>query len=54
MSADTIQANVKLMLLGVILLDAIIVLAAGPWWGGLLIPLLLIPGRMLARAIYIT
>lgn len=54
MTPASVQGNVKMMLLGVILLDAVLVLAVGPWWGGALILLLLIPGRLLARAIYIT
>ncbi len=49
-----VQGTVKLMLFGVIPLDALLLLAAGHGWSALLLPLLLIPGRRLARIVYIT
>lgn len=53
-SPESIQAMVKFLLLGVIPLDALLVFAGGPWWGGLLVLSLLIPGKRLARRIYVT
>jgi len=49
-----VQRGVKVLLLGMIALDGVLVLGDGQWVaaGGLL--LLLIPGRMLARRLYIT
>jgi 4-hydroxybenzoate polyprenyltransferase len=44
----------KVLILGIIPLDAILVFAGGPWWGGLVILALLIPGRYLARILYVT
>ena len=49
-----IQQTMKLLILGIIPLDAILVFSGGPWWCGLMILTLLIPGRALARLIYIT
>jgi len=49
-----IQQTMKLLILGIIPLDAMLVFSGGPWWGGLIILTLLIPGRALARLIYIT
>jgi 4-hydroxybenzoate polyprenyltransferase len=51
---EGIQRNMKMLLLGIIPLDALLVLAGTAWWGGLVILLLLIPGYFLARIIYIT
>jgi 4-hydroxybenzoate polyprenyltransferase len=49
-----IQQTMKFLILGIIPLDAILVFAGGPWWGGLIILTLLIPGRALARILYVT
>ena len=54
MAPQLIQKNMKMLLLGIIPLDAFLVFAAGPWWGGLEVLLLLIPGYFMARVIYIT
>ncbi len=54
MSPRLIQKTMKLLLLGIIPLDAFLVFAAGPWWGGIEVLLLLVPGYLLARVIYIT
>lgn len=51
---ETVQQTMKFLILGIIPLDAIMVFAGGPWWGGLLILLLLLPGRYLARVLYVT
>jgi 4-hydroxybenzoate polyprenyltransferase len=44
-----IQKTVATLVLGVIPLDAIIAVTAGPWWGGLLVFGLWFPGRFIAR-----
>ena len=49
-----IQQTMKFLILGIIPLDAILVFTGGPWWGGLIILTLLIPGRALARILYVT
>lgn len=49
-----IQRSMKLLILGIIPLDAILVFAGGPWWGGLLVLSLLLPGLALARILYVT
>ncbi len=51
---QVIQKNMKLLLLGIVPLDAFMTFAAGPWWGGITVLLLLIPSYLLARVIYIT
>ena len=54
MTPRVIQRNMKLFLLGIIPLDAFLALAAGPWWGGLAVLALLLPGYLLARSLYVT
>jgi len=54
MEPASIQHRVKILLMGIIPLDAILVSAADPWWGGLIVTLLLIPGRILVRIINVT
>ncbi|MCB1914452.1 MAG: UbiA family prenyltransferase [Rhodocyclaceae bacterium] len=49
-----IQRSVKFLVLGVIPFDALIVFAAGPWWGALVVVALLLPGVLIARRIYVT
>ena len=51
---ENIQQMVKIMIFGVVPLDAILVLSAGLWWESLLILGLLIPARLLARRLYVT
>ncbi len=51
---QTIQQLVKVMIIGIIPLDCLMVLAGGPWWGSLILVLLIIPSKLLARKIYIT
>jgi 4-hydroxybenzoate polyprenyltransferase len=51
---QAVQGGVRLMLLGMIPLDAILLLGDGQWAAAALLPLLLLPGRLLARWIYIT
>jgi hypothetical protein len=43
-----------MMIFGIIPLDAILVLAAGPWWGSIVVLLLLLPARFLGRMLYVT
>jgi 4-hydroxybenzoate polyprenyltransferase len=49
-----VQATVSLMIFGVIPLDAMLASAAGPWWAGFLVLLLLLPARALGRLLYVT
>jgi 4-hydroxybenzoate polyprenyltransferase len=49
-----VQATVRLMILGIVVLDALLVAAAGHPIGALLVLALLIPGRVLARRIPVT
>jgi len=52
--ADDVQGMMKTLILGVIGIDALLVLGAGPWWGVIPVLALLLPGRWLARRLYIT
>jgi hypothetical protein len=49
-----VQSLVKLLIFGIIPLDALLVIAFGPWWGAVPVLLLLLPGRLLARFMYVT
>ena len=49
-----VQSGVTILLLGVVPLDAILVLAAGPWWGGIIVISLWFLARRLARRMAIT
>jgi 4-hydroxybenzoate polyprenyltransferase len=49
-----IQGAVRFLLLGIVPLDALLMLASGSAWGALAVLALLIPGRLLARWIYVT
>jgi len=49
-----IQQMVKILVIGIIPLDAILVWGAGNLWGGLIILSLLIPTRLLAKRMYVT
>jgi 4-hydroxybenzoate polyprenyltransferase len=49
-----IQLAVKTLVLGIIPLDAILAFAGAPWWGGLLVLALYLPGTWLARKMYVT
>jgi len=40
--------------MGIIPLDALLVLAGGPWWGGVLVLALLLPSRLFGRLVYVT
>ncbi len=53
-SAESTQSMMKRLLLGIILFDAMLVFANGLWWSGVIILMLLVPGRLLARKIYMT
>lgn len=52
-SPSTVQAGVGTLILGVIPLDALMVLASGIGWGAALL-LLMIPSRLLGRRLYVT
>jgi len=52
-SPARIQATVGLLIFGIIPLDALLVVGTGIWWGVLLV-LLMIPGRWLGRWLYVT
>ena len=49
-----IQRTVGLLIMGIVPLDALMVLAGGPWWGALAVLVLMLPGRYVARWIYVT
>lgn len=49
-----VQGTVKLLILGIIPLDAILVFAGGPWWGGVAVLGLMIPAAALGRVMYLT
>jgi 4-hydroxybenzoate polyprenyltransferase len=49
-----VQRVVKTLVLGIIPLDAILTFAGAPWWGGLFILGLYVPGAWLARKMYVT
>ena len=53
-SPGRVQQIVSTMIFGIIPLDAILVSAAGPWWGGLVVIALLLPARYTGRALYVT
>jgi len=53
-SPARVQLAVKTLVLGIIPLDAILVFAGGPWWGGLAVLALIVPGALLARIMYVT
>ena len=52
-SPTGVQAAVGLLIFGIIPLDALLVVGAGIWWGVVLV-LLMIPGRWLGRWLYVT
>jgi 4-hydroxybenzoate polyprenyltransferase len=51
---QNVQLTIKTLVLGIIPLDAILALGGGPWWGGLLVLTLYLPGAWLARKTYVT
>jgi 4-hydroxybenzoate polyprenyltransferase len=53
-TAPRLQASVRLMLMGMIPLDAVLVAGNGQWAAALGLLLLLPPGRFLARWLYVT
>lgn len=53
-TAPAVQQTMKYLILGIIPLDALLAFGAGPWWGGLLVLALLVPGHYLARVLYVT
>ena len=53
-SPPSIQASVGMLVMGIIPLDALLVFAGGPWWGGIVILALMVPGRLLGRWVSVT
>jgi 4-hydroxybenzoate polyprenyltransferase len=53
-SPANIQATMKLLILAIIPMDALLVLVYGPEWQALFVLALLLPGRLLARIMYVT
>jgi 4-hydroxybenzoate polyprenyltransferase len=53
-SPPSIQGSVGMLVMGIIPLDALLLFTGGPWWGGLVILTLMLPGRLLGRSIYVT
>ncbi len=53
-SPTNIQATMKLLIFAVIPMDALLVMVFGPSWWALAVLLLLLPGKLLARIMYIT
>lgn len=53
-SPANIQATMKLLIFAIIPMDALLVMVFGPSWYALAILLLLLPGKLLARIMYIT
>lgn len=49
-----IRMTVRQLILGIVVLDAILVVGAGYWWGALAVLALLLPGRLLSRLIPVT
>lgn len=49
-----VQRGVGLLIFSIVPLDALLVLAAGHWWGALAVLALMLPGRLLGRYMYIT
>jgi len=52
-SPQRVQSAVGRLIFGIIPLDALLVVGAGIWWGVLLV-LLMLPGRWLGRRLYVT
>jgi 4-hydroxybenzoate polyprenyltransferase len=52
--ADHIQSAMKVLIMSVIPLDAILVFAGAPWWGGVVVLALMLPARSLGRWVYVT
>jgi len=53
-SPANIQASMKLLIFAIIPLDTLLVIVYGPSWWALAVLLLLLPGKLLARIMYIT
>ncbi len=53
-TSSNIQATMKLLLMGIIVLDGTIVCATAPFWAALLVWTLLIFGMIAARRLYVT
>lgn len=49
-----IQGTMKTLILGIIPVDALLVFSGAPWWGGVLVASLLVPGSLLARRMKVT
>ncbi len=53
-SPPSIQGSVGMLVMGIIPLDALLAFAGGPWWGGIVILALMVPGRLIGRWVYVT
>lgn len=53
-SPPSIQDSVGMLVMGIIPLDALLVFVGGPWWGGIIILALMLPGRLIGRLVYVT
>ncbi len=51
---DNIQNTIRIFIMSVIPLDALMVACLGPWWGILLVMALFLPGKLIARRLYVT
>jgi len=49
-----IQNTIRLLIMSVIPLDALMVAFLGPWWGVVLVLVLFLPGKVIARHLYVT
>ncbi len=49
-----VQRSMTLLITGIIPLDAILVFADGPWWGGIVVLGLILPAKLLGRFLYVT
>jgi 4-hydroxybenzoate polyprenyltransferase len=49
-----VQRTVTMMIYGIIPLDALMVFAGGPWWGGLALLWLLVPAKLMGRYLYVS
>ncbi len=53
-SPGAIQGTVGFLIMGIVPLDTLMTLAGGPWWGAAAVLVLMLPGRYVARRIYVT
>jgi len=51
---EQIQGLMKILILGIIPFDALMVALSGMWWGAILVLSLIIPSKLLAKKLYVT